>query len=448
MHTSAWRGACAASVVSSRASVSCRERAAVLSRDVRLEEDDAPVAEDGGARALHRRRVEHLAHDLRVVVIARDAVDGRAERGEALAQALVTGARLVVHEIAREQDGVGRPSVALRALEDAIEGALCDDAAQRPSRAREEVQVGEMQYARRAHGSGLATIVPAAARRNKQNRGRRRAGAASAAIAAHVPRPASRRGLLHSWHVQSHARLDDALYAYLCEMSLREPLVMRRLREVTATLAEANMQIAPEQGQFMALLDAAHRRALLCRGRGFHRLQQPRGRAGDAGGRARDRLRHQPAVDAHRAALVEGGRRGAQVDLRLAPAADSLRALEAEGMAGQVNMVFIDADKTGYAGYYEQSLGLLRRGGLLLVNNTLWGGAVCDPARNDADTEAIPPLQRDAARRRARRSQPRPDRRRAHARPQALSTRRTRRRAALSSGSARACRARPTGTPM
>jgi caffeoyl-CoA O-methyltransferase len=183
--------------------------------------------------------------------------------------------------------------------------------------------------------------------------------------------------------------VDDALYTYLCDASLREPPVLRRLREVTATLPEAGMQISPEQGQFMALL--ARLIDVRCYVEvgvftGYSSTAVALALAEDARIIACD-LSPQWTRIAQRWWTEAGVAH--RVELRLAPAADTLRALAAEGMAGQVDMMFIDADKTGYSGYYEQSLGLLRRGGLLLVDNTLWGGAVCDPSKHDDDTEAI-----------------------------------------------------------
>jgi len=78
-----------------------------------------------------------------------------------------------------------------------------------------------------------------------------------------------------------------------------------------------------------------------------------------------------------------------KIDLRLAPAVETLDKLIAAGGAGQYDFAFIDADKTGYGAYYERCLTLLRRGGLIAVDNTLWSGAVADPARQDKDTRAI-----------------------------------------------------------
>jgi caffeoyl-CoA O-methyltransferase len=183
--------------------------------------------------------------------------------------------------------------------------------------------------------------------------------------------------------------LDDSLYRYLRETSLREPLVMRRLREVTAGLDEARMQVSPEQAQLMGLLAraiGARRYVEVGVFTGYSSLavalalpEEGRVVACDISPQwTRIAQRYwQEAGVAHK------------VELRLAPASDTLRALEAEGWAGQVDMVFIDADKERYGSYYEQSLKLLRRGGLLLADNTLWSGRVADPRHTDPDTESI-----------------------------------------------------------
>ncbi|HTJ06082.1 MAG TPA: class I SAM-dependent methyltransferase, partial [Caldimonas sp.] len=80
-----------------------------------------------------------------------------------------------------------------------------------------------------------------------------------------------------------------------------------------------------------------------------------------------------------------------RIDLRIAPAAETLRALLAAGEAGRYDFVFIDADKTSYDGYYELALALLRPGGLVVIDNTLWGGAVAQPTQSD-DTRALQAL--------------------------------------------------------
>jgi caffeoyl-CoA O-methyltransferase len=78
-----------------------------------------------------------------------------------------------------------------------------------------------------------------------------------------------------------------------------------------------------------------------------------------------------------------------KIELRLGPALDSLNALLAEGHGGTFDFVFIDADKANYGNYYERSMELVRRGGLIAIDNVLWGGDVIDPGNTDADTEAI-----------------------------------------------------------
>ncbi len=78
-----------------------------------------------------------------------------------------------------------------------------------------------------------------------------------------------------------------------------------------------------------------------------------------------------------------------KIDLRIAPALETLDALIADGQAGSFDLAFIDADKTNYLAYYERTLLLLRRGGLLLVDNTLWSGAVADPENSEPDTVAL-----------------------------------------------------------
>jgi predicted O-methyltransferase YrrM len=183
--------------------------------------------------------------------------------------------------------------------------------------------------------------------------------------------------------------LDDALQRYLREQSLREPLVLQRLREVTASLDEAEMQISPEQGQFMALL------ARLIGARSYLEVGVFTGYSSLAVALALPEDGRVIACDISpqwtRIAQRYWREAGVahRIDLRLAPAADTLRALAAQGWEGQIDMAFVDADKGGYGGYYEQMLPLLRPGGLLLADNTLWGGAVADPEDHRPDTEAI-----------------------------------------------------------
>lgn len=183
--------------------------------------------------------------------------------------------------------------------------------------------------------------------------------------------------------------VDDRLYDYLCEVSLRETELMRRLREETRALPKAGMQIAPEQGQFMALLVrlvGAERIIEVGTFTGYSALCMAE--ALPVTGRlvACD-------IDADWTAIArrywtEAGIAD-RIDLRLAPALDTLDELIAGGETGRFDFGFIDADKENYRGYYERVLELLRPGGLVAVDNVLWGGRVADPDNRDTDTEAI-----------------------------------------------------------
>ena len=183
--------------------------------------------------------------------------------------------------------------------------------------------------------------------------------------------------------------LDDRLYDYLLKVSLREPGVLRRLREETAAMADSVMQISPEQGQFMALLvelTGATRCIEVGVFTGYSSLAvalalPPEGRI-----TACDVSETFTAVARRYWAEAEVGHK---IDLRLAPALETLDDLIAEGGAGGYDFAFIDAEKTEYADYYERLLTLLRPGGLILVDNVLWSGRVADPAIDSGDTVAI-----------------------------------------------------------
>ena len=182
--------------------------------------------------------------------------------------------------------------------------------------------------------------------------------------------------------------LTDRLYDYLQQSSLREPPLLARLREETAKLPGAMMQIAPDQGQFMALLVrliGARRCLEIGIFTGCSALWVALALPEDG------RL---VACDVNPDTTAIGRRYWAEagvadkIDLRLAPAKETLDRLIAEG-ARDFDFAFIDADKAGYDGYYERVLTLLRPGGLVAVDNVLWGGSVADPAVQDKDTMAI-----------------------------------------------------------
>ena len=183
--------------------------------------------------------------------------------------------------------------------------------------------------------------------------------------------------------------LNDALYEYMLSVSLREPDVLCRLREETAKMPQHNMQISPEQGQFMALLvelTGARRCLEIGTFTGYSALSVALALPED--GRLIACDISEEFTSLAKAYWQEAGVAG-KIDLRLGPALETLDALIADGESGAFDFAFIDADKVNYLVYFQRAFDLIRTGGLILVDNVLWSGAVADPARNDDDTEAI-----------------------------------------------------------
>lgn len=188
--------------------------------------------------------------------------------------------------------------------------------------------------------------------------------------------------------------LDDSLYHYLLDVSLRETPLLKRLRDETQALPMARWQVAPEQGQFLALLvklTGARRLLEIGTFTGYSALCMAAALPddgsmiccdipGDYNATARRYWRE--------AGLAE------RIDLRLAPALETLAELERQGRGGQFDLVFIDADKANYPTYLEHALRLLRVGGLAVFDNTLWSGRVLEERPLSADTRAIQALNR------------------------------------------------------
>lgn len=183
--------------------------------------------------------------------------------------------------------------------------------------------------------------------------------------------------------------LDDRLHAYFLSVSGRESDILRSLREETAAHSLSRMQIAPEQGQFMALLVqllGATKTLEIGVFTGYSSLAvalalPPRGKIV-----ACDINEDYTAVARsywQRAGVAN------KIDLRIAPALETLDRLIESGEAGTFDFAFIDADKQNYDNYYERTLQLVRVGGLIAVDNVLWGGQVADPTVEDANTKAI-----------------------------------------------------------
>jgi len=186
-----------------------------------------------------------------------------------------------------------------------------------------------------------------------------------------------------------NVKLDARLYTYLQEHSLRELPVQRELREATAGMKHAGMQISPEQGQFMQLLARmvnARRAIEVGVFTGYSSLAVALALPEDGKLVACD-VNEEWTAMARR--FWEKAGVASRIELRLQPAQRTLDALIAAGESGTYDFAFIDADKSGYAAYFERCLALLRKGGLIVVDNTLWSGAVADPAKDDGDTRAI-----------------------------------------------------------
>lgn len=175
-----------------------------------------------------------------------------------------------------------------------------------------------------------------------------------------------------------HISMTSELFSYMRRVSLRETELRRELREETARLSEAQMQIMPEQGQFMALLlrlmgaqkgvevGTFTGYSALC----FAEVLPENGRLVCC-----DVSTEYTAIAQRyweRAGLRD------KMDLRLAPALETLEQLIAEGQSGTYDFCFLDADKENYTSYYEKALELLRPGGLLMADNVLWSGRVAE----------------------------------------------------------------------
>jgi predicted O-methyltransferase YrrM len=188
--------------------------------------------------------------------------------------------------------------------------------------------------------------------------------------------------------------LDEQLYSYLQNVSLREPLILARLRAETAALPMAVMQISPEQGQFMAFLlklTGARRCLEIGTFTGYSALVCALALPADGRLVALDISEEWTAIA--RRYWAEAGVAD-RIDLRLGSASKTLCELLADGMKASFDFIFIDADKSGYDEYLERGYELLRTGGLMVFDNVLWSGKVADPAVNDTDTEALRALNR------------------------------------------------------
>lgn len=193
---------------------------------------------------------------------------------------------------------------------------------------------------------------------------------------------------------RSTLNMTDTLLDYIADVGLRDHPVLAKCRNETATMEMAMMQISPEQGAFMQMLVrimGAKRCLEIGVFTGYSSLAVALALPEDG---------HITSLDVSeewtskgRAYWEEAGVAN-KIDLRIAPAANSLSDLIEDGKAGTYDFAFIDADKTGYDTYYELTLTLLRPGGLIAIDNVLWSGSVADPSNMTDDTVALRALNK------------------------------------------------------
>lgn len=183
--------------------------------------------------------------------------------------------------------------------------------------------------------------------------------------------------------------LENSLYDYLLSVSLREPDILAALRKETAQHPKALMQISPEQGQFMGLLVqlmGATKTLEIGVFTGYSSLSVALSLPGDGKIVACDLSEEYTAI-ARR--YWEAAGVAHKISLHIGPAVKTLDKLLAGGQGGTFDFAFIDADKDNYEAYYERSLQLVRTGGLIVIDNVLWGGRVSDSQAQDESTIAI-----------------------------------------------------------
>ncbi|OKH20621.1 SAM-dependent methyltransferase [Hydrococcus rivularis NIES-593] len=183
--------------------------------------------------------------------------------------------------------------------------------------------------------------------------------------------------------------MERNLYEYFQSIALREPEILTQLRQETAKHPMANMQIAPEQGQFMTLLVqlmGAKKTLEIGVFTGYSTLAIALALPPEGTIVACDISEEYTAIARRyweKAGVIH------KIDLRIAPAIETLEQLIAQGQVNTFDFAFIDADKSNYDNYYEQALQLVRPGGLIAIDNVFWGGKVADPDATDNRTQVI-----------------------------------------------------------
>lgn len=188
---------------------------------------------------------------------------------------------------------------------------------------------------------------------------------------------------------RSTIQVDDELLDYIREVSLRESELKRELREETGEMEAAAMQISPEQGQLMRLLASmlgTNKALEIGTFTGYSAICVAE--AIPEGGRLVACDVNEEWTDIARK-YWERAELDDRIELHLRPAVETIAALKEDGEEGTFDFAFIDADKENYDAYYEGCLDLLRPGGLIGIDNTLWSGQVVDPEDQSESTQAI-----------------------------------------------------------
>jgi caffeoyl-CoA O-methyltransferase len=188
--------------------------------------------------------------------------------------------------------------------------------------------------------------------------------------------------------------LPEELHAYLLDVGVREPDLLRQLRDETAAMPEHDMQIAPEQGALMALLvelTGARRCLEIGTFTGYSSLCVALALPADGRLVCCDLSREW--TDIARRYWIQAGVAD-KIELRLGPALDTLDGMLAEGLTGTFDFAFLDADKDNYPAYADRILTLLQRGGLMAIDNVFWGGEVAQPEVDNVSVRGIRELNR------------------------------------------------------
>lgn len=186
-----------------------------------------------------------------------------------------------------------------------------------------------------------------------------------------------------------HLNLTPALYDYMLDISLREHPVLQALREDTAKMPLAHMQVAPEQAQFMQLL------LRLIQAKNVLEIGTFTGYSALAMALALPEDGHLITCDLNKEWTCRApdfwqqAKQDKKIELRLAPALKTLHQLLDDGQAQTFDFIFIDADKTNYLNYYDLALQLIKPQGLIAIDNVFWEGKVIDPAEEGAQTREI-----------------------------------------------------------